>query len=146
MESEREDERQEVLIVEDDRDLCRLYEIQLSCEKCNIRLAYSIDQGWRLMEQLPDGTNSINIIDYYLDHGHTGVQFAIECNARGYNCTNILITGKNNDEVKRYIRDFELQMKFGGSLFTDILTKPVTGNQLRDSVNKQMNTPMQNYR
>lgn len=100
------------------------------------------------MERLEPGTHSINIIDYYLDHDHTGVQLAIEFNARGYNCTNILMTGKDNEEVKQYIRDFELQMKFGKevSLFADILEKSkISGDRIRDVVRKHMSVQMQNY-
>lgn len=140
--------RQELLIVEDDRDLCQLLEIQLSCERCNIRLAYTVFEALKLMERLEPGTHSINIIDYYLDHDHTGVQLAIEFNARGYNCTNILMTGKDNEEVKQYIRDFELQMKFGKevSLFADILEKSkISGDRIRDVVRKHMSVQMQNY-
>ena len=138
----------EILLVDDNEEHCYIYGVHLACERVNVRKAYTVNQALDMIDQLGPEVNSLNIIDYYLDHGHTGVQLAIELNARGKNCTNILLTGNNTNEVKEYIKEFQTQMKLGpnNSLFVDFLQKPITGNELRDCVRKHLNVSLQNYR
>jgi DNA-binding NtrC family response regulator len=136
----RTGERYEILIVDDDPDVRRVFELHLSCENCNIRTASSFDQALNMLDKLDPEVISINVIDFVLDHGHNGVQLAIELAIRNRPCVNILITGSYEDYVMKYIAKFKEQIKAGDEccLFALVLIKPITGDRLRKAVNDCM--------